>query len=49
MTLPILHVGFGKTSTSFLQEVYLPKILKIGNRFYWKEDQDITNKVINIL
>ena len=38
---PILHVGFGKTSTSFLQE-FLPHILKSSNRFYWKDDKDIT-------
>ncbi len=43
---PILHVGFGKTSTSFLQEFFLPHILKSSNRFYWKDDKDITKQIL---
>tara|TARA_B100000242_G_C43014462_1_gene471706 strand:- start:396 stop:1325 length:930 start_codon:yes stop_codon:yes gene_type:complete len=43
---PILHVGFGKTSTSYLQEIFFPEILKSSNRLYWKEDEKLSKQVL---
>lgn len=43
---PILHIGLGKTATSFLQEFFFPYIMKFSDRFYWKDDVDLTNKIL---
>lgn len=44
---PILHIGLGKTSTTFLQTVFLPEILKYSDRIYFKEDAQLTNKILD--
>ena len=43
---PILHIGLGKTSTSFLQEFFFPYIMKFSDRFYWKDSAELTNKIL---
>ena len=43
---PILHIGLGKTSTSFLQEFFFPYIMKFSDRFYWKDSAELTSKIL---
>lgn len=44
---PIIHIGLGKTGTTFLQLDFLPKILKFTNRIYWKNDLNLTSKILD--
>ncbi len=44
---PIIHIGLGKTSTSFLQEVFFPNILKYSDRLFWENNVQLTNKILD--